>query len=137
MKTLVIAVVVALLVGLGAGGYVAHRMCVADQAEQVKAQVDAGLKALNQRVVDEHAAKVATEDQLADQKKATEALATTLDASRATIGALQQAIHNASLDAPKDPTVAPSCPGNPLAGTDFSRLYAAAAAASRPGRPTP
>jgi uncharacterized protein HemX len=137
MKTLVIAVVVALLVGLGIGGYVAHKMCMADQTAQVKEQVEAGLKALNQRVADEHAAKTATEDLLATQKTETQALATTLAASRVTIGALQQAIADAQLDAPKDPAVAPSCPGNPLAGTDFSRLYAAAAAASRPGRPTP
>lgn len=123
----VACLVLAGLLGFGAG-YFTKSGTVAIQTvkvQDVKLQHDkdeaVAQAAANKAAADDASAKLATEQSKTAQ------LNTTLDSTEATLSDLQEQIRHAKFDAPSPVPVAGKCPGNPLAGDDFARLYTEAA----------
>ncbi len=121
-------VALALLLGFGAGWWVADSVVARKTVVvQDKTIVDKNAQ-LEQRVKDEQVAKASAEAKAADAQQQSAALNQQLDDARSKNASLQEQIDHGDFDAPQSLPVAGKCPGNPLAGDEFGRLYDAAAA---------
>lgn len=120
--------VVAILLGFGAGWWVADSVVARKTVVvQDKTIVDKNAQ-LEQRVKDEQAAKVSAEAKAVTAQQETAGLNQQLADARSKNASLQEQIDHGDFDAPQPLPVAGKCPGNPLAGDEFGRLYDAAAA---------
>lgn len=115
-----------------AGFYTCHLMNEASLKKAADAAVVAAGQAAKARVDQETAAAATAQAKLLAAQQQTSALNAELLTTRTTIAALQETINHAPLDAPAPTPVAGKCPGNPLAGDDFGRLYDSAAEAQLP-----
>jgi hypothetical protein len=139
----IIGLILILLMGFGSGWYTHGKFDQADQAEQLKTQVDAANKAADGRVAQEQAVNADTTAKLASEQAKTADLNKQLDGLRAD----NDALHRSIADAHFTPTSRPlpqragnepvaSCPGHSVSSPEFLQLYNAAAKGRTPGGKT-
>jgi cell division protein FtsB len=133
-------VVVALLVGLGSGWYIGHKIDVAAQVTAIKAQQKANQKLADDRVAAEQKVADDTHQQLVQAQMETTSLNAQLEELRKTNASLTDKIAHVQFHPPIRTVVVHGmplqCPGSSVASAEFLQLYNQAAGL-QPASPAP
>lgn len=126
-RTLVIAVIIALCIGVLLGVAAQRTSDAAHRAKTAEKQLSQADKTLTERLAAEQLRANQAQADLNTERDKSLDLRTQVATLSTRNAALEDQITHAPFDAPVPAPVAGVCPGNPLAGDDFNRLYNAAA----------
>jgi cell division protein FtsB len=142
IQAFVTAVALSLLVGIGLGWYIGHKVDVAAQVTAIKAQQKADQQLADDRVAAEKKVADDVSQQLYQARADTVSLNAQLDTLRQTNASLTDKIAHVQFHSVSKPPVVDrstgmvSCPGSSIASFEFLQLYNQAAGL-QPASPAP